>query len=190
VVGAVAAAAGTAVAAEQGTDSQITISPRTVVASAGQTSPVDVGGVRAVRAGKPIPTGYVLVGRHVKFTRGTEVGYGALTMRCPSGKTLRGLARQGQVGPQVVRDTHYPRQALRRPDRHLRREQDAGRRHRRGHRARALPLSVVSNPTGEEATALAAACGMRCPGRRARPGGLRRYPQQGGDHGDAGRGAG
>jgi hypothetical protein len=64
--------------------------------------------VRAVRAGKPIPSGYVLVGRHVKFTRGTEVGYGALTMRCPSGKTLRGLARQGQVGPQVYRDTNYP----------------------------------------------------------------------------------
>jgi hypothetical protein len=108
VVGAVAAAAGTALAASQGTDSQVTISPRTVVASAGQTSPVDVGGVRAVRAGKPIPSGYVLVGRHVKFTRGTEVGYGALTMRCPAGKTLRGLALQGQVGPQVVRDTGYP----------------------------------------------------------------------------------
>jgi hypothetical protein len=107
VVGAVAAAAGTALAASQGTDSQITISPRTVVASAGQTSPVDVGGVRAVRAGKPIPAGYVLIGRHVKFVRGTEAGYGALTMRCPSGKTLRGLARQGQVGPQVYRDVNY-----------------------------------------------------------------------------------
>ena len=106
VVGAVAAAAGTALAAEQGTDSHV--SPRTVVASAGQTSPVDVGGVRAVRAGKPIPAGYVLIGRHVKFTRGTEAGYGALTMHCPSGKTLRGLARQGQVGPQVYRDTNYP----------------------------------------------------------------------------------
>jgi hypothetical protein len=108
VIGAVAAAAGTALAASQGTDSQVTISPRTVVASAGQTSPVDVGGVRAVRAGKPIPSGYVLVGRHVKFTRGTEVGYGALTMRCPSGTTLRGLARQGQIGPQVYRDVNYP----------------------------------------------------------------------------------
>jgi hypothetical protein len=107
VVGAVAGAAGTALAASSGTDSTVTISPRTVVASAGQTSPVDVGGVRAVRAGKPIPSGYVLVGRHVKFVRGTEAGYGALTMRCPAGKTLRGLARQGQVGPQVVRDTHY-----------------------------------------------------------------------------------
>ena len=108
VVGAVAAAAGTALAAAQGSDSQVTISPRTVVASAGQTSPVDVGGVRAVRAGKPIPAGYVLVGRHVKFTRGTEAGFGALTMRCPAGKTLRGLARQGQVGPQVYRDVNYP----------------------------------------------------------------------------------
>jgi hypothetical protein len=107
VVGVVAAAAGTALAASQGTDSQVTISPRTVVASAGQTSPVDVGGVRAVRAGKPIPAGYVLVGRHVKFTRGSEVGYGALTVRCPSGKTLRGLARQGQIGPQVYRDVNY-----------------------------------------------------------------------------------
>jgi hypothetical protein len=108
VVAAVATGAGTALAAGSGTDSQVTISPRTVVASAGQNSPVDVGGVRAVRAGKPIPSGYVLVGRHVKFTRGTEAGYGALTMRCPAGKTLRGLARQGQVGPQVYRDTNYP----------------------------------------------------------------------------------
>jgi hypothetical protein len=108
VVGAVAAAAGTALAASSGTDSQITISPRTVVAAAGQKSPVDVGGVRSVRAGKPIPAGYVLTGRHVKFTRGTEAGYGALTMRCPAGKTLRGLARQGKVGPQVYRDTNYP----------------------------------------------------------------------------------
>ena len=108
VVGAVAAAAGTALATTSGTDSQVTISPRTTVAAAGQKSPVDVGGVRAVRAGKTIPSGYVLIGRHVKFTRGTEVGYGALTMRCPAGKTLRGLARQGQVGPQVYRDTNYP----------------------------------------------------------------------------------
>jgi hypothetical protein len=108
VIGALAGAAGTALAASSGTDSQVTISSRTVVASAGQTSPVDVGGVRAVRAGKPIPAGYVLVGRHVKFVRGTEAGYGALTMRCPAGTTLRGLARQGQIGPQVVRDTHYP----------------------------------------------------------------------------------
>jgi hypothetical protein len=92
VVGVVAGGAATALAASSGTDSTVTISPRTVVASAGQSSPVDVGGV----------------GRHLKFTRGTEAGFGALTMRCAAGKTLRGLARQGKIGPQVVRDTHYP----------------------------------------------------------------------------------
>jgi hypothetical protein len=59
VVGAIAAA-GTAIAGSSGSDSQVTISPRAVVAVAGQPSPVDVGGVRAVRAGKPIPARYVL----------------------------------------------------------------------------------------------------------------------------------
>jgi hypothetical protein len=100
-------AGGTALAGSPGSDSQVTISPRTVVAVAGQPSPVDVGGVRAVRAGKPIPARYVLIGRHVRFVRGTEAGFGALTMRCPAGKTLRGLARQGSVGPQVYRNISY-----------------------------------------------------------------------------------
>jgi hypothetical protein len=106
VVGAIAAA-GAAIASSSGSDSQVTISPRAVVAVAGQPSPVDVGGVRAVRAGKPIPARYVLIGRHVRFVRGTEAGFGALTMRCPAGKTLRGLARQGGVGPQVYRNVDY-----------------------------------------------------------------------------------
>jgi hypothetical protein len=106
VVGAVTAG-GTALASSSGTDSQATISPRAVVAVAGQPSPVDVGGVPAVRAGKRIPARYVLVGRHVRFVRGTEAGFGALTMRCPAAKTLRGLARQGGVGLQVYRDASY-----------------------------------------------------------------------------------
>jgi hypothetical protein len=98
----VAAGAGTAVAADQGVDTQISISSRTTVASAGQKSPVDVGGVRAVRAGRDVPAGYVLIGRQVKITRGTQAAYGALTMRCPAGKTLRGLANQGKVGFSVI----------------------------------------------------------------------------------------
>jgi hypothetical protein len=107
-VGAFAAAgAGTAVAAGQGVDTQISISSRTTVASAGQKSPVDVGGVRAVRAGRDVPAGYVLIGRQVKITRGTQAAYGALTMRCPAGKTLRGLARQGKVGLNVMGLGHY-----------------------------------------------------------------------------------
>jgi hypothetical protein len=100
-------AAGAAVAGSPAGDSQVTISPRAVVAVAGQPSPVDVGGVRVVRAGKRIPARYVLVGRHVRFVRGTEAGFGALTMRCPAAKTLRGLARQGGVGLQVYRDASY-----------------------------------------------------------------------------------
>jgi hypothetical protein len=43
----------------------------------------------------------------VRFVRGTEAGFGALTMRCPAGKTLRGLARQGGVGPQDYRNVDY-----------------------------------------------------------------------------------
>lgn len=105
-VGAVAAV-GTAVAGSSGSDSQVTISSRAVVAIAGQPSPVDVGGVPAVRAGKRIPARYVLIGRHVRFVRGTEAGFGALTTRCPAGKTLRGLARQGGVGLQVHRNAGY-----------------------------------------------------------------------------------
>ena len=60
-----------------------------------------------MRAGKRIPARYVLIGRHVRFVRGTEAGFGALTMGCPAGKTLRGLARQGDVGPQVYRNVDY-----------------------------------------------------------------------------------
>jgi len=106
VVAAVAAV-GPAIAGSSGRDSQVTIAPRVVVAVAGQPSPVDVGGVRAVRAGKRIPARYVLTGRHVRFVRGTEAGFGALTMRCPRGKTLRGLARQGGAGLQVYRNVDY-----------------------------------------------------------------------------------
>jgi hypothetical protein len=97
-----AGGAATAVAADPGADTQISISSRTTVASAGQKSPVDVGGVRAVRGGRDIPAGYVLIGRHVKITRGTQAAYGALTMRCPAGKRLRGLANQGKVGFSVI----------------------------------------------------------------------------------------
>ena len=61
----------------------------------------------AARAGKRIPARYVLIGPHVTFVRGTDAGFGALTIRCPAGKTLRGLARQGGVGLQVYRNASY-----------------------------------------------------------------------------------
>ena len=102
------AAAGTAVAQQgQPVDSQVTVASRTVVAAPGQTSPVDVGGVPAVRRGKPVPSGYRLIGRKVTFVRGTEVAYGWITMRCPTGKTLRGLASQGGAGFAVQGRSSY-----------------------------------------------------------------------------------
>src|SRR3954454_3402329 len=101
------AAGGTALAASTGTDSAITVSPRTTVASAPANSPIDFPGARAARAGKPLPSGNVVVGRAVKFTRGSDVAYADLTLRCPAGKTLRTLGRLGAVGPQVVRPLHY-----------------------------------------------------------------------------------
>jgi hypothetical protein len=102
--------AGTAVAQQgpQPVDSQVTIAPRAVVAAPGQNSPVDVGGVRAIRRGKPVPSGYSLIGRKVTFVRGTEAGYGWMTLRCPVGKTLRGLASQGQAGFAVQGSSRYP----------------------------------------------------------------------------------
>ena len=83
------AVAGTALAAAAGTDSQITVSPRTTVAKAPDNSPIDFAGARDARRGKPLASGNVVIGRKVSFTRGDEVAYASLTMRCPSGKTLR-----------------------------------------------------------------------------------------------------
>ena len=45
-------------------DTTVTVGPRTVL-TAGQTAPFDAPGVSAVRKGKPIPSGYRLIGREV-----------------------------------------------------------------------------------------------------------------------------
>jgi hypothetical protein len=101
------AVAGTALAASAGTDSEITVSPRTTVAKAPGSSPIDFAGAPDARRGKPLPSGNVVVGRKVSFTRGDEVAFASLTMRCPSGTSLRTLGRTGDVGPQVERPIHY-----------------------------------------------------------------------------------
>jgi hypothetical protein len=101
------AAAGTAVAADQSTPTTIEVAARTTVAAAPDKSPIDFAGVPATRRGKPLPSGYVVVGRKVSITHGTEVAYAALTIRCPAGKTLRGLGVTGQVAPQVQRPLDY-----------------------------------------------------------------------------------
>jgi hypothetical protein len=101
------AAGGTALAASAGTDSAITVSPRTTVASAPANSPISFPGARDARAGKPLPSGNVVVGRAVKFTRGSEVAYAGITVRCPAGKTLRTFGRVGAVAPQLLRPLYY-----------------------------------------------------------------------------------
>jgi len=99
--------AATALAASAGTDNEISVSPRTTVAKAPADSPVDFAGAKDARRGQPLPLGNVVVGRVVRFTRGSEVAYASLMLRCPSGKSLRTLGNTGDVAPQVVRPLHY-----------------------------------------------------------------------------------
>jgi len=78
--------AGVAVAADGATDIKVTTAP---TLSAGQTAPFDAAGVKAVRRGKPIPAGYVLVGQTVDIQRGAKSAGAALTFRCPGTTRLR-----------------------------------------------------------------------------------------------------
>jgi hypothetical protein len=71
--------------------------------TAGQRAPFDAPGVRAIRRGRPIPRGYVLVGQTVDITRGTRGGNAksagaALTFRCPGTKRLRTFGVVGNAG--------------------------------------------------------------------------------------------
>jgi hypothetical protein len=97
------AAAGTgavAVAAE-GSPTTIAVSPRVLVA-APAASPADFPGVARARAGRPLPGGYVAVGRDVRITRGAEAAYAALRLTCPHGKTWRTGAATGDVALTVL----------------------------------------------------------------------------------------
>ena len=96
--------AGVAVAADGATDIKVTAAP---TLSAGQTAPFDAAGVKAVRRGKPIPAGYVLVGQTVDIQRGAKSAGAALTFRCPGSKTLRTFGVVGNAGFTAV-DRNYP----------------------------------------------------------------------------------
>ena len=91
----VLAAGGASIAADTATT--LTVEP---VASlhAGDTSPFDAAGVKAIRRGKAIPAGYVLVGQKVTNTRGVPSAGAALYLRCPDGKRLKTLATTGTRG--------------------------------------------------------------------------------------------
>jgi hypothetical protein len=77
-------------------DTQITVSPSATLMP-GTTSPFDAAGVKAIRRGKPIPSGYRLVGIKVTTTRGIASAGAALFFRCPAGKRLRTFGETGDV---------------------------------------------------------------------------------------------
>ena len=107
VAAAVAATGATAaVAAAADGDAQITVGPQ-VTLRAGEPAPFDAAGVRAVRRGKPIPQGYVLVGRRVTVDRGAVGSVGAaFKLSCPGGKRARTLGATGQNGPSLIGDRY------------------------------------------------------------------------------------
>ena len=85
---------GTALAQTSG-DVTVTVAPRTVL-TAGDTAPFDAPGVRAIRRGKDIPSGYRLIGRKVS---GGGAGVGAaIRFTCPDGKRLKTFGTVGRVG--------------------------------------------------------------------------------------------
>jgi hypothetical protein len=93
--------AGTAVAADGPT--QISVQAAATL-TAGQPAPFDAAGVRAVRRGKPIPRGYVLIGQRVDVQRGATSAGAALRFRCPQRKTLRTFGIVGNAGFSAPRD--------------------------------------------------------------------------------------
>jgi hypothetical protein len=88
-------ASSAAVAADGPTEIKVSAAP---TLSAGQVAPFDAPGVRAVRKGKAIPAGYVLLGQSVSIQRGAKSAGAALTFRCPEGKTLRTFGVVGNAG--------------------------------------------------------------------------------------------
>ena len=96
----VAGGTGTALAQGEG-ETTVTVGPR-VVLTPGDTAPFDAAGVRAIRQGKDIPSGYRLIGRAVSGARG---GVGAaIRFTCPDGKRLKTFGTTGRAGFQITRD--------------------------------------------------------------------------------------
>jgi hypothetical protein len=100
-------AAGAAVAADGATDIKVTVAP---TLTPGQTAPFDAAGVKAIRRGKPIPSGYRLIGQQVDITRGAKSAGAALTFRCPEGRTLRTFGVVGNAGFLALRNYTRHRQ--------------------------------------------------------------------------------
>lgn len=96
---ALATGAGAALAAPDDAPTQVSVGSAFQL-TAGENAPFDAPGVQAIRLRKPIPQGYVLVGRKVSITYGAEEAWGAGRLTCPAGKTLRTMGHVGRVAPQ------------------------------------------------------------------------------------------
>jgi hypothetical protein len=96
-----AAGAGAATADDPATDVKVT-GAQTL--AAGDTSPFDAAGVKAIRRGKAIPAGYELIGRRVDISRGRYYAGAALRFACPGEMRLRTFGVTGDAGFQSTRD--------------------------------------------------------------------------------------
>ena len=83
-------------------DSVITLGAPKALA-AGAKSPIDAGGVPAVRRGKAIPAGYVLVNRTVRIEPGAGAAGAVVRLTCPAGKGLRTYGVTGTAGGSAAR---------------------------------------------------------------------------------------
>lgn len=104
---AAAAALGTtgiALAASDG-PTQITVEPAKTL-TAGAVAPFDAAGVKAIRRGKPIPAGYVLIGQTVTIKTGKVPAGASLMFRCPGDKRLKSFGTIGRAGFSAV-DRNY-----------------------------------------------------------------------------------
>jgi hypothetical protein len=89
-------AGGTGTALAQGTgETTVTVGPR-IVLKAGDRAPFDAPGVKAIRQGKTIPSGYQLIGR--KVTGGGSGVGAAIRFTCPDGTLLKTFGVTGKAG--------------------------------------------------------------------------------------------
>jgi hypothetical protein len=98
-----AALGGSGVALAADGPTQVTVQDAPTL-RAGQTAPFDAPGVRAIRRGKAIPSGYVLVGQQVAIQRGTRNAGAALFFKCPDAKRLQTFGVIGDAGFSAPRD--------------------------------------------------------------------------------------
>lgn len=82
---------------------QVTVEPA-VTLTAGTKAPFDAPGVRAIRRGKPLPAGYVLIGQKVTIKRGKIPAGASLFFKCPDGKRLKTFGTIGRAGFRADRD--------------------------------------------------------------------------------------